>query len=94
MITRADKGNSLVILPTEQYDSKIADFVRMDDFQTTTKDPAKSFQSQIRRVLNNTKNLIPPETKCKNTNMNPTAPSIEGLIKPHKLEHPIQALVN
>jgi hypothetical protein len=34
MITRADKGNSLVILPTEQYDSKIADFIRTNDFQT------------------------------------------------------------
>ena len=52
MITCADKGNSLVILPTEKYDSKIADFIRMNDFQTTTKDPTKFFQSQIRRVRN------------------------------------------
>jgi len=27
MITRADKGNSLVISPIKQYDSKITDFI-------------------------------------------------------------------
>jgi hypothetical protein len=39
MITRADKGNSLIIL-------------------TITKNPTNSFQSQIRKVLNDSKNLI------------------------------------
>jgi hypothetical protein len=63
MITRADKGNSLVILSIEQYDSKLADFIRTNDFQTTKKDPTKSFQTQIRRLLKDGKNLIPPETK-------------------------------
>jgi len=35
MITRADKGNSLVILPTKQYDTKIQDFIQTNHFQTT-----------------------------------------------------------
>ena len=94
MITRADKGTSLVILPIEQYDSKIADFISKNDFQTTTKDPTNSFQSQIRKVLNDSTNLIPPETKWRYTNMNPTAPTMKGLIKLHKPEHPNRPVVN
>jgi len=92
--TLADKGNSLVILPIKQYDSKINDFIPANNFQTTTQDPTKSFQSQIRKVINNSKTLITPDTKWKYINMNPTAPTIKGLIKLHKPEQPIRPVVN
>jgi hypothetical protein len=50
MVTRADKGNSLVILPIKQYDSKISDFILANKFQTTTQDPTNSLQSQVRKI--------------------------------------------
>jgi hypothetical protein len=94
MIAQADKGNSLVILPIQQYDSKIQDFIQANNFQDTTKDPTKNFQSQIRKAISNSKTLIPRETKWKYVNMNPSAPSIKGLIKIHKPDQPIRPVVN
>ena len=94
MITRADKGNSFVILSTSQYETKIEEFIQTNHFQTSVRDPTKSYQSQVRKVLNSSKTLIPPESKWKYLNLNPTAPSIKGLIKLHKPEHPIRPVVN
>jgi len=93
MITHTDKGNSLVILTIKQYDSKTQDFIQAN-FQTATKDPTKYFQSQIRKVINDSKTLIPQETKLKYVNMNPSACTIKGLIKMHKPEHPTRPVVN
>jgi len=89
MIVHTDKGNSLVILPVKQCDSKITDFIRANIFITSEKDPTKIFQSHVRKVINNSKTLIPQEFKWKYVNMNPTAPTIKGLIKMHKPDHPI-----
>jgi hypothetical protein len=41
-VTRADKGNTLVILPTEQYNSKMEDFIQANNLQTIPTDPTKT----------------------------------------------------
>jgi hypothetical protein len=41
-VAQADKGNSLVILPTLQYESKIQDFINKNNFQTSTSNPKHS----------------------------------------------------
>jgi hypothetical protein len=51
------------MVPLKQYESKITDFIQAHDFQTTKRDPIKFFQSQVRKVINNGKALIPPERK-------------------------------
>jgi hypothetical protein len=63
MIARADKGNSIVVLPTAQYETKVEDFIQTNHFQTATKDPTKSFQTLVRKVVNNSNTLIPPDSK-------------------------------
>jgi hypothetical protein len=94
MITRADKGNSLVIIPTALYESKIDDFIRGNSFRISKTNPTKSFQSQDRKVINNNKTLIPADSKWKHINMNLTTPSIKALIKLHKPGHPIRPVVS
>jgi hypothetical protein len=94
MIARADKGNSLVILPTTQYETKIELFIQSSIFQISKNDPTKSFQTHVRKVINNSKTLIPANTRQRHINLNPTAPSIKGLIKLLKPEHPICPVVN
>ena len=76
-VTRADKGNSTVILPTQQYNSKLQVFIQTNDFNTTNTDPAKSSQSQIRKTINGSKVLIPQESRWKYVNMNPSALTIK-----------------
>ena len=88
MIAHTDKDDSLMILPIKVYDSKITHFICANNFQTTERDPTKNLQSQVRKVVTDSKTLIPQEIKWKCINMNPTAPTIKGLIKMHKPEHP------
>jgi hypothetical protein len=47
MITQVDKGNSLVILPIQQYDSKIHNFLQANKFQAMSTDPTTTHQTQI-----------------------------------------------
>jgi hypothetical protein len=71
VITQADKGNSIVILPKTQYRSKIQDFLHENNFQTTKIDPTKTFQTQVRKTIKNSKQLIPQEEKWRYINLNP-----------------------
>jgi hypothetical protein len=93
MITRTDKGNSVVILLT-QYETTIQNFLLNNNFHTITTDPTKFFQAQIRKMVKENKTLIPHDARWKYINMNPSAPSIKGLIKIHKSDQPIWPVVN
>jgi hypothetical protein len=93
-ITRADKGNSLVILPTPQYEMKIDKFLMDNSFHTIATDATKTFQNQVRNTVNSSKTLIQKASRWRYTIMNPSAPSIKGLIKIHKQDQPIRPVVN
>ena len=94
MIASADKGNSLVILPIQQYEAKVQDFIDNNNFQTSPSNPTKTFQNQVRKTINQSPTLIPPNSKWQYINLNPSAPTIKGLIKLHKPNHPIRPVVN
>jgi len=94
MITRADKGNSMVILPTHQYMTKIQNFILNNNFHTTTTDPTNTFQTEIRQTIKESTALIPKESRWKYLNMNPSAPSIKRLTKIHKPDWSIRPVVN
>jgi hypothetical protein len=93
-LTRADKGNSIVILPTLQYEEKIENFLQDNNFHKNTSDPTTPFQSQIRNMVKQSKTLIPKDHRWRYINMNPSAPTIKGLIKIHKENQPIRPVVN
>ena len=93
MITKADKGNTTVILPTHQYETKLQDFISNNDFRTKATDPTKTFQTQIQSTIKQSPTLISKDHRWKYTNMNPTAPTIKGLIKLHKPDQPIHPVV-
>jgi hypothetical protein len=94
MTAKADKGNSLVILPTEQYESKIQNFINENKFHKTDIDPTKTYQNQIRNTVKQSKLLIPSNSTWKYTNVNSSTPTIRGLIKTHKPDLPIRPVVN
>jgi len=94
MVTKADKGNTIVILPTHHYETKIQDFIQNDDFHTKATDPTRTFQTQIRSTIKQSPTLIAKDHRWKYTSMNPSAPSIKGLIKLHKPDQPIHPVVN
>jgi hypothetical protein len=93
MITRADKRNSIVILPIQEYETKIRNFLNENNFQTFTANSTKTFQNQIRKTITHSKTLIPHDSKWKYINLNPSAPTIKGLIKIRKPDQSIRSIV-
>jgi hypothetical protein len=93
-LTTADKGNTIVILPTTQYQDKIQDFITKNNFCISNMNPTKSYQKQIRKVINNSTKLINTNSKWKYINLNPSAPTIRSLVKLHKTDQPIRPVVN
>jgi len=53
----------------------------------------KAFQTQITKAIKDSKTIIPQDSKWKSINLNPSAPSIKGLVK-NKPEQPILPIVN
>jgi len=74
MITRADKSSSLVVLPIQQYESEIQNFLHKNNFHTVPTDPTNEFQVQIRKTVKQSKTLIPRDSKLKYINLNPSTP--------------------
>jgi hypothetical protein len=93
-ITWSDKGNTLVIIYRKDYNQKINDFITTGQFSKLTKDPTNTCQKSLRTCLNKFKYIISDPQKSKLININPMAPNIKGLIKIHKLNHPIRPIVN
>jgi len=94
MISSADKGNSILVLPTQHYEAKIQDFIDKNNFQISPSNPTKTFQNQIRKTINHSPTLIPSDLKWKFINLNPSAPTLKGLIKLHKTDQLIRPVVN
>jgi hypothetical protein len=87
IITKADKGNTIVITYQQEYHNKIKDFI-IDNNLITINDPTKNFQKKIKKVLNECQIVTHKNEKWKYVNLNPSAPSIRGMIKIHKTGAP------
>ena len=72
MVTRADKGNTTVILSTHQYETKLQDFIQNNDSHTKATDPTKTFQTQIRTKIKQSPTLTAKDYRWKYVNMNPS----------------------
>ena len=70
-ITKADKGHSIVIIPTGLYQEKVKNFVQNNDFQHIEKDLTKKFQKDVRTTIQDSPQMIPKEQKWKYVNLNP-----------------------
>jgi hypothetical protein len=94
IILKAGKGNTIVIEYTDKYYSKIQDLISNNEFKIVNKDPTNSFQNKIRMVIKECKLSIPKENRSKYINLNPSAPTIRGLMKVHKNQCPIRPIIN
>ena len=93
IITKGDKGSSIVISYGNNYERKVHDFIRKNGaIETCNK--TTTFQKEVKHTLNECKTLIHPEAKWKFTNMNPQTPRLNGLIKIHKDGMPFRPVVD
>jgi len=94
IVLKADKRNTVVICYTNDYYTKAQEFILINQFSTKDKDPTNIFRKEIRSVVNNCTNVIHKEEKWKYINLNPSAPSMKGLPKIHKINSPVRPIVN
>ena len=69
MITKADKGNSIVILYIyiyiNNYNKKVSVFISNNNFHKTASDITNRLQRDIRSTINECQNIIPKEKNYK-----------------------------
>lgn len=53
IITKADNGNSTLVIKYNKYHENILDFINNDNFNTMTGDFTNKFQKEIRGGINN-----------------------------------------
>ena len=58
MITKADKGNSIIIIYQRDYHDKVHKFIKDNNFTTLINDPTKTFQKELRNTVNRCQELI------------------------------------
>lgn len=94
MITKADKGNSLVILYSYDYIDKVETFLNENKINKIDTDPTPNFSKEINKIISQSKNLLTPVEINFSKVTNPSAPCLKGLPKIHKTNMPIRPLVN
>jgi hypothetical protein len=94
MITKADKGNSIVMLYQNDYTTKVNDFLDDNNFAIETKDPTNKFQKDVRNSINQRRLIVPKERRWKYINLNPNPPVMRGLLKIHKPDSRIRPVIN
>ena len=94
MVTKADKGNSIVILYMDDYSRKVDDFISNNSFILTTRDITNKLQRDVKTAIEACREVIPKEDKWRYKNLNPMIPTIRGLVKVHKNDYPIRPVIN
>jgi len=94
MISKTDKGNSLIVLYQEEYKDNISKFIASNNFTIANSDVTKRIQWDVRNTVNKCQQIIHKCDRWKYVNLNPMAPTIRGLVKVHKEGAPIRPIVN
>jgi hypothetical protein len=63
IITKADKGNTLVILHKDTYNEKVKEFMIQNNFTKLTHDITSKQQRTVRNNINKCKDIINKNTK-------------------------------
>jgi hypothetical protein len=61
MISKADKGKTIVILPIDTYKIKIRDFIQNNEFINLQNNPTDQYQKMIKHALSK-QNIIQKRT--------------------------------
>jgi uncharacterized protein (UPF0335 family) len=92
ILTKADKGNSIVAINKGDYVQKLEDVIITDKCEIINKDPTNIFKDKISQYFNN--NNFTTTQKRSLTVQNPSIPKLYGLIKLHKPDHPARPVVS
>ena len=93
IISKADKGNTVVIMNRETYDNKVEEFLKNDIFSILPRDPTPKFQQEVKSLVNSCESIFNRYSRTYLV-MNPISPRLYGLPKIHKPSTPIRPVVS
>ena len=93
-VLKADKGNTVVITYLDDYHLKVHEFISNNQFSEVNSDLTSTFQKEIKNTINDSVQTIHRDEKWKYVNLNPSAPTMTGLLKIHKLNSPKRPVIN
>lgn len=94
LITKADKGNTVVVMYRSQYNDKIDEYIGNHNISILTKDPTNTYHKIVNSTINKSTILLNKFQIHSNKMIKPTAPVLTGLPKIHKPNIPIRPLIN
>jgi hypothetical protein len=77
IITKADKGNSIVVTYLKVYHDKVLHFIADNNFTTINNNPTKTFQKEVRRAVNECQIPIKKDKKWKHVKFESFGPQYE-----------------
>lgn len=93
MLTKADKGKTIVIMEQDDYIKKTLELTNNNDFSHLKLNPTPEYQQQIKK-MKKCATLVFQSTKSSLIKMNPKTPRLKALPKLLKENIPIRPLVN
>lgn len=95
IITKADKGNCLVVLNKQDYITKVETFLNDNNFKLLTKNPQNTFIARTKKMIKHFYNFFEDNSAPKTLiSSNPSTPRLYGLPKIHKDNIPIRPVVS
>jgi hypothetical protein len=94
MVATADKGKTVVIIRKDALQEKIENFIQTNNMSQLNRDPTDHYQKQLLQTIQKCTSIIHKGQLKYLTQMKPTAPRQEALIKTHKPNTPIRPVIN
>lgn len=94
VISKADKGNCLVIMNRPVYNNKVIDFLDSNGFSRLESNPSLRYFSKLKSVVKAYSHLKLYNHYYEVIPMNPQTPRLYGLPKIHKADIPIRPVVS
>ncbi|KAI5631461.1 reverse transcriptase (RNA-dependent DNA polymerase) domain-containing protein [Phthorimaea operculella] len=94
IVTKADKGNTVIITTKEEYTNKVDDFLKSGQFQVLKKDPTEIYNREVKNTVNSCESILQHTKPHFLIQMNPTPPRLHGYYKLHKEDQPIRPVVS
>jgi hypothetical protein len=94
IITKADKGKTVIIIDQNLYTQKVENFLNDNKFIQLTQDPTDKYQRQINQTIQKCNILINKQQRKYLNQIKPQPPTLNAQIKLHKKGEPIRPVVN
>lgn len=93
VVSKADKGNIVVIQDKTDYESKLKLLVNCDDYEKLKTNPTKTIENKVTNLIRKTKVLTDQERRWL-IPQNSKPPHIYALVKVHKANYPLRPIVS